>query len=196
VAGRRAGAGLVLAAVGLTAAGCLGGGTKTVTITHGSGSVTTVSTQTVTTSGSVTGAEPCRGTDLSAAFVQVPNSAGAGQIAYTLMVKNTSASPCVVHGIPHGTLLGATGTELPTHIKAPGAAGRRVVLPPCASAVAQARFSPDVAGQGDSQSGVCQPQAHTFQLTAAGGVTEAAVRPPTSVCEQGTLNFEAFGYAG
>jgi hypothetical protein len=38
--------------------------------------------------------------------------------------------------------------------------------------------------------------AHTFQLTAAGGVTEAAMKPPTSVCQQGTLSFEAFGYAG
>ncbi len=54
-----------------------------------------------------------------------------------------------------------------------------------------------MAGQGDSQSGACQPQAHTFQLTAdGGGVTEAAIKPPTSVCEQGTLNFEAFQYAG
>jgi hypothetical protein len=193
VAGRRTGAGLVLAAVGLTAAGCLGATTKTVTIGHPQ---TVTSTQTVTTTGSVAGAEPCQGTDLSATFVVVPNSAGAGQIAYTLLVKNSSSSPCSVRGIPKGTLLGATGTSLPTHIKAAGGAGKPVVLPPGASATAQARFSPDVAGQGDSQSGACQPQAHTFQLTAGGGVTEAAIKPPTSVCEQGTLNFEAFGYAG
>ena len=71
------------------------------------------------------------------------------------------------------------------------------MLPPGASAIAQARFSPDVAGEGDSQSGSCQPEAHTFQLTAdGGGVTEAPIKPPTSVCERGTLNFEAFGYAG
>jgi hypothetical protein len=130
-------------------------------------------------------------------FSVIPNSAGAGQIAYTLAVKNTSTAPCSVQGIPKGTLLGATGTELPTHVKASGAAGKKIVLPPGASALAQARFSPDVAGQGDSQSGACQPQAHTFQLTAeGGGVTEAAIKPPTSVCEKGTLNFEAFGYAG
>jgi hypothetical protein len=99
-------------------------------------------------------------------------------------------------GIPQGTLLGANGTELPTHVKASGGAGKPVVLPPGASATAQARFSPDVAGQGDSQSGACQPPAHTFQLNAGGGgVTEAAIKPPTSVCEQGTLHFEAFGYA-
>jgi hypothetical protein len=39
--------------------------------------------------------------------------------------------------------------------------------------------------------------AHTLQLTAAGGgVTEVPIKPPTSVCQQGMLNFEAFGYAG
>ena len=193
MAGRRAGTGLVLAVVGLTAAGCLGSGTKTVTSTH---TQTIVSTETVTTTGSVTQAKPCQGTELTASFAVIPNSAGAGQIGYTLTVKNTSQSPCSVQGIPRGTLLGATGTALPTHVRSSGGAGKRVVLPPGASATAQARFSPTVAGQGDSQSGACQPQAHTFQLTAAGGVTEAAIKPPTSVCQQGTLNFEAFGYAG
>jgi hypothetical protein len=194
VAGRRAGAGLVLAALGLTAAGCLGSSTKTVTVTQAQ---TITSTETVTTTGSVTGAKPCKGIDISATFSEIPNSAGAGQIAYTLVVKNTSASPCSVKGIPQGTLLGATGTALPTHVKPSGAAGKEILLPPGASAMAQARFSPDVAGQGDSQTGACQPQAHTFQLaTAGGGVTEAAIKPPTSVCERGTLNFEAFGYVG
>ena len=99
--------------------------------------------------------------------------------------------------MPNGTLLGATGAALPTHVT--GGAGRpkRVVLQPGASAVAQARFSSTVAGQGDSQSGTCQPTAYTLQVTATGGgVTDAAIKPPTSVCEQGSLNFEAFDYAG
>ena len=151
----------------------------------------------MTTTSSVTGAKPCQGIDLSATFSVIPNSAGAGQIAYTLVVKNTSANPCSVQGFPKGTLLGATGTALPTDVKPSGHAGKKIVLPPGASALAQARFSPDVAGQGDSQTGACQPQAHTFQLTTeGGGVTEASIKPPTSVCERGTLNFEAFGYAG
>ena len=80
-------------------------------------------------------------------------------------MKNSSSSPCTLHGIPQGTLLGATGTTLPTLIKPAGSRGKLIVLPPGASAIAQARFSPDVAGEGDSQSGTCQPQAHTFQLT-------------------------------
>jgi Protein of unknown function (DUF4232) len=193
VAGRRAAAGLVLPAIALTAAGCgLGRSTKTVTVVN---TQTITTTQTVTTTGSVTSAKPCDGTQLSAVFALVPGSAGAGQISYALTVKNSSHAPCSIRGVPNGTLLTANGTALPTHITGNGR--RPIVLPPGASAVAQARFSPDVAGDGDSQSGPCQPQAHTFQLTTeGGGVTEAAIKPPTSVCEQGTLHFEAFGYAG
>ena len=191
MAGRRAGAGLVVAVIGLSAAGCLGGGTKTVTVIR-----TQTSTETVTTTGSVTSAKPCEGTDLTAVFTLIPNSAGAGQIAYALTVKNSAQSPCWVQGIPKGTLLGANGTVLPTNVKGSGG-GKRIVLPPGASAAAQARFSPDVAGDGDSQTGACQPQAHTFQLTAQGvSVTEAAIKPPTSVCQRGTLNFVPFGYTG
>jgi hypothetical protein len=157
---------------------------------------TITSTQTVTTTGSVSGAKPCMGTQLAGTFAEVPNSAGAGQIAYALTVKNTSQTPCSLHGVPNGTLLRATGPALPTHVRPTGPRGKPIVLPSGASAVAQARFSPDVAGQGDSQTGACQPQARTFELrTEGGGVTEAPIKPPTSVCEQGTLNFEAFGYA-
>ncbi|HEX4323659.1 MAG TPA: DUF4232 domain-containing protein [Gaiellaceae bacterium] len=194
MAGRRAAAGLALSTLALTAAGCgLGGSTKTVTVTR---TETETTTTTVTTTASVANAKPCAGTDVAAVFTLIPGSAGAGQISYTLTVKNSSQIPCSLHGIPQGTLLGATGTALPTHVKSSGGGGRRVVLPPGASATAQARFSPDVAGTGDSQSGTCQPVAHAFQLNAAGGVTEATIKPPTSVCQQGTLNFEAFDYAG
>jgi hypothetical protein len=195
VAGRRTATGLVLAGLALTAAGCgLTGGTKTITVV----STTTVTrTQTVTTTGSVTSATPCAGTDLTATFTLIPGSAGAGQIGYGLTVKNTSPSPCSLHGIPQGTLQGATGAPLPTHIKPAGSGGRVIVLPPGASATATARFSPDVAGTGDSQSGACQPVARTFQLTGpGGGIAQAEIQPPTSVCQQGTLNFAPFGYAG
>ncbi len=164
----------------------------TVTHTH-----TITSVRTVTTTGSVTSAKPCGGTQLTAMFALIPGSAGAGQIAYTLTVKNASQSPCSLHGVPQGTLLAASGSALPTHVKPAGGNGKRIVLPPGASATAQARFSPDVAGDGDSQSGACQPQAHTLQVTAeGGGFAHAPIKPPTSVCEQGTLNFEPFGYAG
>jgi hypothetical protein len=178
----------------VTAAGCLGSGTKTVTVTH---TQTVTSTKTVTTTGSVGGAKACAGTQLAATFALIPGSAGAGQIAYALTARNSSQSACSVRGVPEATLLGASGTALPTRIRPAGGGKRPIVLPPGASAVAQARFSPDVAGEGDSQTGACQPVAHTLQLTAGGGgVTEAPIKPPTSVCQRGTITFEAFGYSG
>jgi uncharacterized protein DUF4232 len=194
VAGRRAAAGLVLAALGLTAAGCGLAGTKTVTL-HARTVTTTV---TVTTTASAASATPCTGEALSGTFALVPGSAGAGQIEYALTLTNTSHSACYVRGVPRATLLNASAAALPTHVRpAGGGAPTRVVLEAGASAVAHARFSPDVPGPGDSQSGECQPQAHTLQVSPnGGGVTDAAVKPSTSVCEQGTLSFEALGYAG
>jgi uncharacterized protein DUF4232 len=191
MAGRRAAAGLAVASVALTAAGCgLGGSTKTVTVTH---TLTTVRT---VTSRSATAARPCSGTDVAGTFAVVPGSAGAGQISYLLTLKNTSSTRCYVEGVPRATLLGASGSVLPTHVSG-GFGGRRVVLEPGAAAVATGRFSPDVPGPGDSQSGVCQLPAHTLEVTPnGGGPTEAPIRPPTSVCEQGTLKFDPFGYAG
>jgi Domain of unknown function (DUF4232) len=194
MAGRRAGTGLVLATVALTAAGCGLGGTKTVTAT-----ITKVvtTTRTVTTNSSAS-AKPCAGGQLTGTFALVPGSAGAGQIEYVLTLKNTSGDVCAVRGVPQVTLLGATGASLPTNVRSAGS-GRtsRIVLQPGASAVADARFSPDVPGSGDSQSGACQPQAQTLQVTTnGGGVTDVAIKPPTSVCQRGTLDFQAFGYAG
>jgi len=193
MAGRRAAAGLALAAIGLTAGGCgLGGSTKTVTVTR------TVTTKLTETSKSVTAARPCLGTDLDGTFTVVPGSAGAGQISYLLTLKNASQNRCYVRGLPKATLLGATGSPLPTHVSgSDGTSGQRVVLEPGASAVATARFSPDVASPGDSQGGDCQPVAHTLEVTPSGaGPTEVPIRPATSVCQQGTLKFEPYAYAG
>jgi hypothetical protein len=195
MAGRRVAAGLVLAALGLTAAGCGLGSTKTVTVSRAQTVTTTV---TVTTTGSAASVTPCTGQQLSGTFVLVPGSAGAGQIEYALTLTNTSHGACFVRGVPRATLLSASAAALATHVTpAGGGAPIRVVLQPGASAVAHARFSPDVPGQGDSQSGACQPQAHTLQVSPnGGGVTDAAIKPSTSVCEQGTLSFEELGYAG
>lgn len=195
MAGRRARTGLALTALALTAAGCgLGGSTKTETV---SSTRTITITQTVTSKSGTTAA-PCTGADLAGTFTLVPGSAGAGQIEYALTVTNTSHEQCYVRGVPKATLLGTSAAPLPTHIVAAGDGGKgRILLQPGASAVAHARFSPDVAGQGDSQSGACQPEAQTLQVNPdGGGATDASIKPPTSVCERGTLNFEAFGYAG
>lgn len=187
---------MALAAVGLTLAGCGLSKTKSVVVNH-THTVTVTVTHTITTTPKPPAdAAACSGGQLSGTFAGVPGSAGAGQIEYALTLTNTSQNPCFVSGIPQAQLLGSTGSSLPTHVVAgqPGTAtAAKITLTPGASAVANARFSPDVSGQGDAHSGACQPKAHTLRVTPDGGGTvDAAVQPPTSVCEQGRLSFQLF----
>ena len=157
--------------------------TRTVTVTRSS---TTTSTTTVASSA-------CAADQLQGSFDDIAGSAGAGQISYALKLTNTGSSPCFVSGIPQGQLLGTNGGALPTTISAePGqGGGSKVTLQANGSATAEARFSPDVPGQGDSQTpGQCQPTATVLRVTAPGGGTvDAPVQPPTSVCERGSLRF-------
>ena len=182
-----------VAAVLAAAAGLLSlsacGGSSTVTVTA---TQTVTTTRTVTTSAAGGGA--CTGDQLTGTFAVVPGSAGAGQISYALTLTNSSQTSCLVSGLPSVQLLDAAGAPLPTHVSPshPGqGTAARIVLQPGGSAVAQARFSPDVNGVGDQTNGPCQPRASTLRVTMDGGGTvDAPIRPPTSVCEQGSLRFD------
>jgi Protein of unknown function (DUF4232) len=194
VAGRRAGAGLALAALALSAAGCgIGGSTKTVTVVHvHTRTVTTTVTTTVSATTTSAATTACTGAQLSGTFKEAPGGGGAGQIEYNLTLKNTSQTSCTMDGLPAAVLLNSSGAPLPTHITGTNG-GPLVNLVPGASAKATARFSPDVPGKGDSQSGACQPKAYTLKVTPNGGGTVAApIKPPTSVCERGSLNFSTY----
>jgi hypothetical protein len=75
----------------------------------------------------------------------------------------------------------------------PGTAtAAKLVLQPGDSASADARFSPDVNGTGDNTNGPCQPRASTLRVALGGAPLDAAISPPTSVCEQGTLQFRLY----
>ena len=159
--------------IALVVAGC--GGTKTVTQTQ---TLTTTVTNTVT-------AGACKGSDLTATFDAVPGSAGAGNIVYALKLTNSSSSVCQLE-LSGFLLLDANGSQLPTNIAPPG---RITVLHPRDSASYNARFSPDVNGTGDNTNGQCQPTSSTLRITVGGGGTvDAPIQPPTSVCEQGSMN--------
>jgi Protein of unknown function (DUF4232) len=181
----------------LVLAGCGGTTTLTVTNTH---TVTHVSTVTVTTTPTTTSVKPasaaCSGDRLSGAFAGVPGSAGAGHIVYRLTVKNVGSSACYVSGLPQVQLLGTTGNALPTSVSPaqPGTGtAAKISLQPGDSATADAQFSPDVNGTGDSTSGQCQPTATVLRVTAPGGGTlDAPIQPPTPVCERGSLHFKLF----
>jgi len=139
----------------------------------------------------------CAGHQLSGTFAVVPGSAGAGNIVYKLVLKNASSLPCTVTGLPQGQLLGRLHNPLPTHVRAANQGALTAVLVtllPGESTFATARFSPDVAGTGDSMSRRCQPVSYWFRVRGqGGGVTIVPLKPPTSVCERGTLSFSAYG---
>jgi len=138
-------------------------------------------------------AGPCAGSDLTGSFDVIPGSAGAGNISYRLSLVNASPRRCFVSGIPQVRLLGKAGQPLPTAVSParPGVAtAAKVELAPGASAVADARFSPDVPGVGEGGTGQCEPTAYSLRVTAPGGGSlKAKVTPPTPVCEHGALSF-------
>jgi hypothetical protein len=141
----------------------------------------------------------CRGAQFAGSFTAIRGSAGAGNITYALKLKNTSARPCTLTGLPQGVLLGSTRNALPTHVRAafPGALSAVLVtLGPGRSARAAARFSPDVPGPGEQSRGRCEPVAWWFRVAGQGGGSAVVqVSPRTPVCEHGRLLFSAYGFA-
>jgi hypothetical protein len=158
-------------------------------------------TKTVTQVRTTTAAAPapapsnaCTGSDLSGTFTVLEGSAGAGNIVYTLRLTDASQSPCTVAGLPQLQLLGSSGSELPTKVTAdrPGDTGSTVTLQPGASATAQARFSPDVTGPGESGD-PCEPKAAQVRVTAPGGGTlDVKIDPATSVCSHGAMQLTPY----
>lgn len=167
---------LAFLGVVLVVAGC--GSTKTLTVT---------STQTKTVTTTQAGPVACTAADLSASFDAQPGSAGAGNITYVLKLTNTSSAACVfTPSILQ--LLDAKGGQVPTHAE-PAAVPKTIAAD--GSAGYEARFSPDVAGVGDNTSGACEPVASTLEVTVGSGKVNAPINPPTSVCEQGSMQFRA-----
>jgi len=191
-------AALALVAV-LALAGCGGTTTETVTQTVTHVRTVTVTTPATTTTTAAPASAPCAASSLRGSFEVVQGSAGAGQVSYSLTLTNTGATACFVSGIPQVQLLGTTGRALPTSTSAAPpvpASPAKVSLQHGASAVAEARFSPDVNGTGDNAPGQCQPTATVMRVTAPGGGTlDAPIQPPTPVCERCSLHFKVFASA-
>jgi hypothetical protein len=144
---------------------------------------------TATTTTSAPGPAPCVASGLKGSFLIVPGSAGAGHVDARAVLTNISAAPCTTFGYVGLQLLGASDTPLPTHVvRAPGSEPH-ITLAPGGSASALARFSPDIPGPGDSQSGACQPVAQGTEITPPND-THFVVAPGlmSSVCSQGTID--------
>jgi hypothetical protein len=129
---------------------------------------------------------------LSGSFREVLGSPGAGQITYSLGLRNRSAKTCFVSGIPGLALRDAEGRALPTHATFAGPRGMLssvlVPLAPGRVATLTARFSPDIPGPGEPQTKACEPKATGLRVAVSGGgALIAPVSPPTAVCEHGSM---------
>ena len=130
---------------------------------------------------------------LTGTFKGVPNSAGAGNIVYALRLHNAGTTSCLLQGLPQVRLLGATGTPLPTKVlRDPRFTPKPFVLRPGHTATAQARFTPDVPGPGESTTGACEPVAHTLRVTAGGASVTVPIQRPTRVCVHGRMTFTPY----
>jgi hypothetical protein len=147
------------------------------------------------TAGATSGAAltACAPSDLTASMTVINGSPGAGSISYNVRLKNRSGGSCSVSGRPGLTLLGRHGHALPTHVVAdrPGTGTAALItLAHGATAVAQARFSPDIPGSGEPAKGRCERPAYGVRVALASpgqGSLTGKVTPPTPVCEHGRI---------
>lgn len=139
----------------------------------------------------------CSDSAVAASLGVVRGSQGAGQTSYWLRVKNTSTSRCHIGGLAKLVLLADNGGRLPTEVTvACGNCAALVIdLKPGISAWADANFSPDVPGPGESHPGRCEPVAYKLAVTLPGtsGRAIGLIRPPTSVCSHGAIRLTYFG---
>ena len=139
---------------------------------------------------------PCTSTDLSTgSWKEIVGSAGAGQVSADLALQNTSKQACTVKGFPSVTLYAASGKTLPAKVTDVDSGGAtQLTVAPGGWIRSELRYSPDIPGPGEPQSGPCEPAAATarVQLPGDSGSIPVPITPPTSVCSGGSLQAKAF----
>lgn len=138
------------------------------------------------------GPAPCSARGLHAAFRVVAGSSGAGSITYTVRLTNRGPRACDVSGRPGLRLLDVHRAALPTSVTPdrPGTAAALIRLRHGRTAIALARFSPDIPGRGEPASGRCEHVARRVRVSLASpgsGSLTGAVSPPTPVCDHGRI---------
>jgi hypothetical protein len=135
----------------------------------------------------------CSPGQLRASMTVITGSAGAGHISYSVRLQNRDGTACMVSGRPGLVLLGRHGHALPTHVvpDRPGmGTAALITLTHGKSAVAAARFSPDIPGPGEPDSGRCERPAYGVRVSLASpghGSLTGRVKPATPVCEHGRI---------
>ena len=125
----------------------------------------------------------------------VPDSQGAGHVAADLTLQNTSTHSCTVAGFPAIALLASNDRTLPSYIvKDTSAAVTTITVAPGAFVHAEMRYSANVPGPGEPQSGQCEPTTVHAQAQLPGDTAWAHITldSPTPVCEKGELEMKPF----
>jgi hypothetical protein len=131
----------------------------------------------------------CTVENLKGSYSVIPGSASAGHIEARVVLTNSSSSACRTFGYVGMQLLDSNGAPVPTDVVRQPGTIQQITLNPGQSASAVSQFSPDIAGQGDSTSGNCQPVAQSTEVTPPNDTRFMVVPGPGQpVCERGTID--------
>jgi hypothetical protein len=125
----------------------------------------------------------------------VPDSQGAGHVAADLAFQNTSGHTCTIAGFPGLSLLASNDHPLPTNVlKDTSLAVTTIKVAPGAWVHSEMRYSPNIPGPGEPQSGQCEPTAvHALALLPGDSAwTHVTLGNPTTVCEKGEVQAKPF----
>ena len=125
----------------------------------------------------------------------VPDSQGAGHVAADLAFQNTSGHTCTVAGFPGVSLLASNDHPLPTNVlKDTSVAVTTIKVAPGAWVHSEMRYSPNIPGPGEPQTGQCEPTTvHALALLPGDSAwTHVTLDHPTTVCEKGELQAKPF----
>jgi len=125
----------------------------------------------------------------------VPASEGAGHVAVDIAFQNASGHSCTVTGFPGVSLLASNDRPLPTNVlKDPSYSITTVTVAPGAWVHSEMRFSADMPGPGEPQTGQCEPMTvHALaQLPGDAKWAPVTLDKPTPVCEKGQLQAKPF----
>ncbi|HEU5030070.1 MAG TPA: DUF4232 domain-containing protein [Spirillospora sp.] len=161
-----------------------GGSSQTSAPHGGSGTSTTSGTGTGKRPNGASGTRHCTTSDLHASAYS-NGDPGAGQRYGTLQLTNNSGTSCTTGGWSGLGLANANGA-LPTRVVREGTA-RTITIPAGASAYEQLHWGV-VPGDGDDQSGQCQPTARALHIIPPNQTTYLSVNwIGGPVCQQGQI---------
>jgi Protein of unknown function (DUF4232) len=150
----------------------------------GSGTSTTSGSGTGTRHTGASGTRHCTTSDFNAS-VYSSGDAGAGQRYATLQLENSSGSSCTTGGWSGLGLVNANGA-LPTNVVREGTA-RTITIPAGASAYEQLHYGV-VPGEGESETGQCEPTAKAVHIIPPNQTTHITVNWLGSpVCQHGQI---------